>query len=50
MVQALANLVVADGDPVSTEHIATALTAGSCAGDVPPAVEIRRRLVDDYAT
>ena len=29
MVQLLENLVVADGDPVRTEHIATALTAGS---------------------
>jgi hypothetical protein len=28
MVQALENLAVADGDPVRTEHIATALTAG----------------------
>ena len=28
MVRALENLAVADGDPVSTEHIATALTAG----------------------
>src|SRR5919106_5609457 len=31
MVQALENLAVADGDPVRTEHIATALTAGSFA-------------------
>ena len=29
MAQALENLAVADGDPVRTEHIATALTAGS---------------------
>ena len=29
MVQALENLAVADGDPVRTEHIATALTAVS---------------------
>ena len=29
MVQALENLAVADGDPVRTEHIAPALTAGS---------------------
>ena len=28
MVQALENFAVADGDPVRTEHIATALTAG----------------------
>jgi hypothetical protein len=28
MVQALENLAVTDGDPVRTEHIATALTAG----------------------
>ena len=28
MVQALEKLAVADGDPVMTEHIATALTAG----------------------
>ena len=33
MVQALENLAVADGDPVRTEHIATALTAGSFAYD-----------------
>jgi len=33
MVQALENLAVADGDPVSTQHIATALTAGSVAYD-----------------
>ena len=33
MVQALENLVVADGDPVKTEHIATALTAGRFAYD-----------------
>jgi hypothetical protein len=28
MLRALENLAVADGDPVRTEHIATALTAG----------------------
>ena len=33
MVHALENLAVADGDPVRTEHIATALTAGSFAYD-----------------
>ena len=33
MVQALENLAVADGDPVRTENIATALTAGSFAYD-----------------
>ena len=33
MVQALENLAVADGDPVRTGHIATALTAGSFAYD-----------------
>ena len=33
MVQALENLAVADGDPVRTEHITTALTAGSFAYD-----------------
>jgi hypothetical protein len=31
MVQALERLAVADADPVRTEHIATALTAGSFA-------------------
>jgi hypothetical protein len=31
MVQALENLAVADADPVRTEHIATAVTAGSFA-------------------
>jgi hypothetical protein len=31
MVRALENLAVADGDPVRTEHIPTALTAGSFA-------------------
>ena len=31
MVQALETLAVADADPVSTEHIATAVTAGSFA-------------------
>jgi hypothetical protein len=31
MVQAFENLAVADADPVRTEHIATALTAGSFA-------------------
>ena len=36
MVQALENLAVADGDPVRTEHIATALTAGSFAYDDVP--------------
>jgi hypothetical protein len=33
MVRTLENLAVADGDPVRTEHIATALTAGSFAYD-----------------
>lgn len=33
MVPALENLAVADGDPVKTEHIATALTAGRLAYD-----------------
>jgi hypothetical protein len=33
MAQALENLAVADGDPVATEHIAMALTAGSFAYD-----------------
>ena len=33
MIQALENLAVADGDPVRTEHIATALTAGSLVYD-----------------
>jgi hypothetical protein len=33
MLQALENLAVADGDPVRTEHIAIALTAGSLAYD-----------------
>jgi hypothetical protein len=33
MIQALENLAVTDGDPVRTEHIAIALTAGSVAYD-----------------
>jgi hypothetical protein len=33
MVHTLENLAVADSDPVRTEHIATALTAGSVAYD-----------------
>jgi hypothetical protein len=33
MIQAHENFAVADGDPVRTEHIATALTAGSFAYD-----------------
>ena len=33
MFQALENLAVVDGDPVRTEHIATALTAASFAYD-----------------
>ena len=33
MAQALENLAVADGDPVRTEHIASALTAGSFSYD-----------------
>ena len=33
MIQALENLAVADGDPVRTEHIATALTAARFAYD-----------------
>ena len=32
-IQALEHLVVADGDPVRTEHIATAVTAGNFAYD-----------------